>query len=218
MSEPLAARPSRWVEWVSVAALLAMALCLLWVNITLLRRQKPATVDTFDLKNPLLDARPGECVEVFSPDLPGDAPCIRVRPEGVVLRPASGPAAIEERSGLQRFLPYLAASQRHMAQGATCAGGGEVLSEEALLYPLNAFGLPSENVVRVDSVRPMPVEIRGSMRVVYEVVLEDMRGWTWVCYVTHDALVTGLVEVRLKTKATGSRDQRFRYTDLGECP
>ena len=40
---------------------------------TLLRRQHPATVDTFDLKNPMLDARPGECVEVFSPDTPADA-------------------------------------------------------------------------------------------------------------------------------------------------
>jgi hypothetical protein len=56
------------------------------------------------------------------------------------------------------------------------------------------------------------------MRIAYEVVLEDMRGWTWQCYLGPDAQVTGLVEVRLKTKATGAHDQRILYSNLGECP
>jgi hypothetical protein len=66
---------------VTVIALLAMALSLLWVNATLRRRKGVAEVEAFDLKNPMLDARAGECIEVFAREAPGQAPCIRVRPE-----------------------------------------------------------------------------------------------------------------------------------------
>ena len=214
-SAPAAAR---WTEWLAVVVLVAMAGVLLWVNVSLLKRARPPAIDTFDLKNPMLDARPRECVEAFSPDAPRDAPCLSVREEGVVLRPASGPAALGDRTGLKRVAPYLAARERYPAQGSTCAGGQPAASEQVILYPLNAFGIPSENTVRPDSLRPIWVEHRGRQRLVYEAILEDMRGWTWRCYLSPDALVTGLMQVELATQKANSRKQVFRYTDLGDCP
>lgn len=213
---PPAGRSSSWVEWVTLVALLAMALGLLWVNATLKRRKGAGEVEAFDLKNPMLDARPGECIEVFAREAPGDAPCIRVRPEAVVLRPASGPPQLGERINLRRHPPYLAASERHMPAGAAC-GTGTPLYEQVLLYPLNGFGLPSDALARADSVRPLVIQLRGQERLAYEVVLRDMRGWTWQAFLVPDAQVTGLVEVRVSTLQANTPPQVFRYSDL-DCP
>jgi len=210
--------PSRWTEWLAIVVLVAMAGVLLWVNISLHRRGRPPAIESFDLKNPMLDARPRECVEAFSPDAPRDAPCLSVREEGVVLRPASGPAALGDRTGLKRVSPYLAARERLPAQGSTCATAQPSTSDQVILYPLNAFGLPSERVVRPDSLRPIWVEHRGRQRLVYEAILEDMRGGTWRCYLSPDALVTGLMQVEFAGEKARGNKQLFRYTDLGECP
>lgn len=209
-------RRTSWVEWTTLVALLLMAVGLLWVNATLRRRQGAAEVESFDLKNPMLDARAGECIEVFAREAPGDAPCIRVRPEAVVLRPASGPAQLGERINLRRHPPYLAASERHMPSGAPC-GSATPLYEQALLYPLNGFGLPSDALARADSVRPLLIQLRGQERLAYEVVLRDMRGWTWQAFLVPDALVTGLVEVRVNSGQPNAKPQVFRYSDL-DCP
>ncbi|MFM8980152.1 MAG: hypothetical protein ACKOSS_06795 [Planctomycetia bacterium] len=205
-------RSSSWVEWVTISSLLVMAVVLLWVNASLRRRQGVAEVDTFDLKNPMLDARPGESIEVFAREAPGEAPCIRVRPEAVVLRPASGPAQLGDRTSLRRHPPYLAASERHMPAGAPC-GAATPLFEQALLYPLNSFGLPSDALVRPDSVRPLLIQLRGQERLAYEVVLRDVRGWTWQAFLVPEALVTGLVEVRMNSGQPNAKPQVFRYSD-----
>lgn len=206
-------RSSSWVEWITITALLVMAVSLLWVNASLRRRQGVAEVEAFDLKNPMLDARAGESIEVFAREAPGEAPCIRVRPEAVVMRPASGPAQLGERTSLRRHPPYLAASERHMPAGTTC-GAGTPLSEQALLYPLNSFGLPSDALVRPDSVRPLLIQLRGQERLAYEVVLRDVRGWTWQAFLVPEALVTGLVEVRMNSGQPNAKPQVFRYSDL----
>ena len=212
------AASARWTEWVAVVVLVAMAGVLLWVNVSLWKRPRPPAIDGFDLKNPMLDARPRECVEAFNPDAPRDAPCLSVRDEGVVLRPSSGPTSLGDRIGLKRVAPYLAARERYPAKGETCASGKPAANEQVILYPLNAFGIPSENVVRPDSLRPIWVDHHGRQRLVYEAILEDMKGSTWRCYLSPDALVTGLMQVELATPKAGSRKQVFRYTDLGDCP
>jgi hypothetical protein len=211
-------RPTRWVEWVTIVALLLMALSLLYVNVSLSRRRKPPEVDTFDLKNPMLDARPGECVEVYDASSPGSAPCFRVRQEGVVLRPAQGPASVGDQHDLKRFLPYLAVDMRVYESSGTCATGGAPDSEQTFLYPLNAFGLPKDTLVRPDTLRPLWVELRGQERLIYEVVLEDVARseTTWVGYVSPEAGVTGLVEVQAKKANT--KPSVFRYSPPSECP
>lgn len=210
---PRAQRAISWVEWCAVGALLVMAIALLWVNGSLRRRGGVAEVEEFDLKNPMLDARAGESIEVFARESPGEAPCIRVRPEAVVLRPASGPAQLGERINLRRHPPYLAASERHMPAGTSC-GAGTPLYEQVLLYPLNAFGLPSDAMVRPDSVRPLWIQLRGQERLAYEVVLRDARGWTWQAFLVPEALVTGLVELRMNSGQPNAKPQVFRYGDL----
>lgn len=204
-----------WVEWSAIVALLLMAVGLLWVNTTLRLRQGASTIDTFDLKNPMLDAQPGDAVEVISRDVPGQAPCIRVRPEAVVLRPASGPSSLGDRNSLNRHPPYLAASERHMPTGSAC-GAGTPLYEQVLLYPLNGFGLPSDAMARMDGVRPLVVQLRGQERLAYEVVLRDSRGWTWQAFLVPDAPVTGLVELRMHSGQANAQAQVLRFMEVGE--
>jgi hypothetical protein len=132
------------------------------------------------------------------------------------MRPAAGPAQLGDRSSLRRHPPYLAASERHMPANTAC-GAAAPLYEQVLLYPLNAFGMPSDALVRPDSVRPLLIQLRGQERLAYEVVLRDMRGWTWQAFLVPEALVTGLVEVRVNSGQANARPQVFRYSDL-DCP
>jgi hypothetical protein len=207
----------RWAEWVAIVVLVAMAATLAWVNVSLRRRTRPPEAPAFDLKNPMLDARPRECVEIFQQGAAREAPCISVREDGLVLRPTRGPESAGEFGGLRRALPYLAARVRSPAAGGTCAAG-PAGAEQTVVYPLAHFGVPMERRVRLDTIRPQWVDEAERQRLVYQVVLEDAGGASWELFVSPDALVTGLVQVRLHDSKAGSRAQVLRYLDVGECP
>ena len=210
---------SRWAEWFTVLVLLAMAGVLLWLNLSLWRRASPAEFPPFDLKNPMLDARAHECVEVYDVARPGDALCVSVRDEGVVLRPATGPTLLDNRD-LRRAAPYLACRERRATPSGGC-GGKEEGNEEVLIYPLSAFGLPDAQRVRLDSVEAVRTESGGRERLLYLAVLESYgAGGTFKCYVSPDpdARVTGLVQVELYSEKPGTKPQIFRYHDVGDCP
>jgi hypothetical protein len=220
VTRPTAGRSgSRWAEWLTIVVLLAMALVLLWLNLSLLRRPTTPEFPSFDLKNPMLDARPRECIEVYDVDRPGDALCVSVREEGVVLRPFQGPTNLGDWE-LRRAAPYLACRERRVPRGGGCAStedGGEGL----LLYPLNGLGLPMERRVRLDSLEAVWTETGGRERLVYLAVLQEYgAGGTFKCYVSSDAdaRVTGLVQVELRSEKPGTKPQVFRYHDVGECP
>lgn len=209
---------SRWAEWVTIGVLLAMAVVLLWLNLSLLRRPTTPEFPPFDLKNPMLDARPRECIEVYDVDRPGDALCISVREEGVVLRPSQGPASLGDRD-LRRSAPYLACKERRVPRGGGCAGTEEG-GAGTLLYPLNQLGIPVERPVRLDSLEAIWTETGGLQRLVYLAVLQDYKGGTFKCYVASKprALVTGLLQVELRPEKANAKPQIFRYHDVGECP
>lgn len=212
-----AAQAGRWAEWVAIVVLVAMAATLAWVNVSLRRRARPSAVPAFDLKNPMLDARPRECVEVFQRGAAREAPCISVREDGLVLRPTRGPESAGEIGGLRRALPYLAARVRSRAPGGTCAAG-PTGAEQTVVYPLSHFGVPAERRVRLDTIRPQWVDEGERERLIYQVVLEDAGGSSWELFVSADALVTGLVQVRLHDSRAGTQAQVLRYIDVGECP
>jgi hypothetical protein len=210
---------SRWAEWFTVVVLLAMAGVMLWLNLSLWRRSTPLEFPPFDLKNPMLDARAHECVEQYDVARPGDALCVSVRDEGVVLRPSKGPAVIDDRD-MRRAAPYLVCRQRRATPSGGCSGK-EDENEDVLLYPLGAFGLPDAQRVRLDSVEAVRAETGGRERLLYLAVLQSYgAGGTFKCYVSAepDARVTGLVQVELWPEKPGSKPQTFRYHDVGDCP
>jgi hypothetical protein len=210
---------SRWPEWFTIVVLVAMAGVLLWLNLSLKRRPSTPEFPPFDLKNPMLDARPRECVEVYDVDRPGDALCISVREEGLVLRPREGPAVLDDRE-MRRAAPYLACRERRVTRGGGCADKDEG-GDGFLIYPLGAFGLPDARRVRLDSVEAVWTETAGRERLLYVAVLQDYgAGGTFKCFLSADAeaRVTGLVQVELRPEKPGSRPQVFRYHDVGECP
>jgi hypothetical protein len=202
-----------------VVVLLAMALVLLWLNLSLLRRPSTPKFPDFDLKNPMLEARPKECIEGFDVALPGEALCISVREEGVVLRPRQGPEVLADQD-VRRAAPYLACLHRSAQRGSGCGGELGEAAGATILYPLNAFGVPADRPVRLDSVEAVWTEESGARRLVYLAVLQDYQGATFKCFVAAKprALVTGLVQVELRPEKATARPSVFRYHDVGECP
>lgn len=216
---PPAPPASRWAEWLTVLTLLAMAGALLVIDVSLWRRAPRDVAQPFDLKNPMLDVRDHECVEIYSEATPHDAPCLSAAPGGLILRPTEGPASLAGYDGLRLKAPYLIARDRRATPGSGgCAGGKPLVGEDILFYPLNAFGIPDVHRVRVDSIEPVRSEFGGRERLVYLAVLEDAAGYTWKCYLTPDALLTGLVKVEMLTGKIQARSQVVTYRDIGECP
>lgn len=219
-ARPAGATPaSRWAEWLTVLVLLGMAAALLWIDVSLWRRAPRDAVLPFDLKNPMLDVRDHECVEVYLESAPHDAPCLSAAPGGLILRPMEGPTALAGFEGLRLKAPYLVARDRRAPPGSGgCAGGKGLSGDEIVLYPLGAFGIPDMHRVRLDSLEPVRAEVGGRERRVYLAVLEDASGATWKCFLTPEALLTGLVRVERLAGKPGSRAQVVTYRDVGECP
>ena len=218
---------SRWAEWLTVLVLLAMAAVLAWLNVSLARRGVPPEFPPFDLKNPMLDARPRECVEVSGQDRPHDALCVSVLESGIVLRPSQGPEELGIQGGLRISPPYLPCLERALPRDQTGCGGLPAASattrKNYLLYALDDFGVPSTSSrrVRPDSIEAVRAESGGSERLLYLVVLEDYGGGTFKCYVSPDrerGLVTGLARVELLSEKPGQPASVFFYRDVGECP
>jgi hypothetical protein len=223
------AEGSRWAEWLTVLVLLSMAGVLLWIFVSLDRRRPSPPFPPFDLKNPMLDARPRECVEVSGQDRPNDALCVSVIEDGFVLRPSEGPVELGNQSGLKLVPPYLACRERTLQRGQAGCGSlppttgpaGAEPKPDYLLYPLDDFGIPAGHRMRPDSIEAIRAESGGSERLLYLVVLQDYGGGTFKCFVSPDrerGLVTGLVRIELLSEKPGHPSQVFFYNDVGECP
>lgn len=209
---------SRWGEQLTVLILLAMACALAWMNVSLARRRAPPRFPPFDLKNPMLDVRPRECVESYSPATPHDVICFRSVEDGVVLRPAAGPDRRAGHDGLKRALPYLVVELHRPESGSGGCASGRYADEPRLqFYPLSHFGIPADTPVRLDSIEAQWTESGGRDRLVYVAVLEDYRQYYWMCFVDPGASLTGLVRVDFSPLKARARAQQIYYRDIS-CP
>ena len=139
-------------ERLVIAFLLVAAIVLLMVYVKI-RRPAGGDVGVFDLRNPLLSARVGECVSVKSREQVTDATCLSVIEPGVVLRPdREGPESVPVLGRLRRAPPYLLCQVRYPLPGRTCADEGG--REEFEVLPLGEFGMPSSTTVELQGIRP----------------------------------------------------------------
>jgi hypothetical protein len=201
-----------------LVALVAMVVTLSWVRFRLSEPQGAAKAHAFDLRNPMLDARPGECVEMATADA-SQTWCVVVLENGLVRRPRSGPTSWGTHAALRTELPYLACEARVPAPDTGgCAGGKFVGNREVILYDLSGFGIPKGNTPRVDMIQGKWMEVSGRLKFVYQVVIERFgnEGGSWVTYVSEDLPVTGLVLTQ--ASVAGGRPQTTFFRDAGDCP
>ena len=214
-----AARASRGggiTERVVLLFLVAASLVLGWIYLGVMPSERIPEALPFDLRNPLLDARLGECVQIESTSTQGGVVCLKVREPGVVLRPRDGPPQLGIYGGLRRGRPYLATGLRYPPPGVGCEETG-ALREEIELFDLNAFGMPYGLDVTVDAVRPLWVQRGGRFLFVYEVQLTQYGavGRTWFVDVHPDAPVAGIVRRRHSVEG-GTETAIFLRVD--DCP
>ena len=146
---------SSLTERVVVLFLVITAVVLGWIYFHVMPARRIPDNQQFDLKNPLLDAQPDECVQIESQSTPGNLVCARVRKEGVVLRPRNGSLELGVYRDLRRSRPYLSCGLRYPPPGKDCAAATQ---EEVELFDLNQLGMPYSLHVTLDAVRPMWVE------------------------------------------------------------
>jgi hypothetical protein len=195
---PAPPRGASGVERIVAIALAAMAVVLLLVWVDLLRTATGGPVLPFDWQNPLLDAQPGECVEVSDASLPGEKVWLVVREPGVVLRPDSGPAAIEGWRSVvypdpRRFPPYLVCEARRAPAPGAAAAQIPPSRSEALVFPLNGFGMPLEALCALNDMQTQAIDWAGQRHRGYAVGLRrygKLEG-PWILYMSKDAPVLG---------------------------
>lgn len=184
-------------ERVVLLFLIAATLVLAWIYFLVIPGERVPDALPFDLRNPMLDARLGECVQVESTTTPGTVVCLKVQEPGVVLRPRNGPTQLGIYRDMRRARPYLATALRYPPPGRGCEEDVET-QEEIELFDLNAFGMPYSLDVTLDAVRPLWVQRGGRFLFVYEVQMTQYGaiGRTWFLDVHPDAPVTGIVRRR----------------------
>jgi hypothetical protein len=199
-----------------VVVFLVLAVAVLgYVRFVVIPDREPPRPLEFDLVNSMLDAQPGERVEMEEGDKPGVVTCMEVVAPGVVLRPPSGPDRIGPDSDLRHAPPYLVASLRYPPPGGGCDTPG--VRSEIERFDLNGFGMPSSVAVNPSTIRPMWVRRGGSYHFVYEVVMTIYggAGGTWVSYLSSDAPVTGTL---FRTFGTANQGVRWvTYRDAGRA-
>ena len=195
---PTASRSATGVERIVAIALAAMAVVLLLVWVDLLRTPTGGPTAPFDWQNPLLGAQPGECVEVSDASLPGEKVWLVVREPGVVLRPDSGPATIEGWQSVaypdpRRFPPYLVCEARRAPAPGAKAEQTPPSRSEALVFPLNGFGMPLEALCALNDMQPQAIDWAGQRHRGFAVGLRRygrLEG-PWIVYMSKDAPVLG---------------------------
>jgi hypothetical protein len=217
------AAPGRFGERLVVAVLVLMAAVLAWVRVS--RHAGEAAVDeaVFDLRNPLLHARPGQCVEIVPDHARGLVHCVVVRPEGAVERPREGPVTLGHHRGLRSASPYLACTLHAFEPGSGgCATGTPAGEPEDQLYDLNGFGTLKDLALRVDSIRLTRIRVGGRAREAYEVAMQKYEAGgppgTWIAYVAPDVPVLGLAAVRFLPQGAVQREQSQTYREAAGCP
>ena len=146
----------------------------------------------------LLSAQPGACVEVSDASLPGEKVWLVVREPGVVLRPDSGPATIEGWRSVaypdpRRFPPYLVCEARRAPTAGAAAQQTPPTRSEALVFPLNGFGMPLEALCALNDMQPQAIDWAGQRHRGFAVGLRrygKLEG-PWIVYMSKDAPVLG---------------------------
>jgi hypothetical protein len=175
---------------------MAGVLFLVWIDLLRISPNPPPT--PFDWQNPLLLAQPGACVEVADASIPGEKVWLVVREPGVVLRPSSGPATIAGWVSAaypdpRRFPPYLVCEARRAPSAGVPAAPTPPERSEALVFPLNGFGMPLEAFCALNDLQPQAIEWAGQRRRGYAVGLRRygrLEG-PWVVYMSREAPVLG---------------------------
>jgi hypothetical protein len=178
-------------ERIVVLFLVAAAIALGWIRFKVVPARGAPSAQAFDLRNPMLQARVGDCVEVESTQRPGVSICFRVEEPGLVLRPHLGPDHLGPDRDLKRARPYLVTVLWFPPEGQGC--DVEAPRRQIERFDLNDFGMPSSVEVELASLRPRWVRRGERQYFAYEAVL--MRygpgGGPWITYVAPEAPVTG---------------------------
>ncbi|MCP5071522.1 MAG: hypothetical protein GY946_33600 [bacterium] len=177
-------------EQVTVLILLAIAAFLGFLRFGILPRQADGPQLAFELRNPMLETEPGDCLRGQGSRDPAAELCFVVRQR--VLRPMRGPASLVGYPELRRYPPYLIIDLHDAGDGP---GGCSGDSTSVVLRSLNGFGMDPQSRTRVDSIRPVWMSFGGREDILYEVVLQryDVPS-TWIMYIAPDLPVTGLVK------------------------
>jgi hypothetical protein len=201
-------------ERIVVLFLVLAAVVLAYVRFRVVPERSGPEARDFDLSNPMLEAKVGDCVEVESTSHPGEVTCFQVLEPGIVLRPRQGPVRVGNERGLRGALPYLLCRVRYPAAGRGCASDGAA-REDVERFNLSAFGMPAAADVEVTAIRPRWVQRGGRYRFTYEVLLTrygDSAG-PWVVYLSSEAPVTGTI-YRINAAPGGDADWTvFREAD-----
>lgn len=216
---PAARPPASGLERIVSLSLLAMAIVLLLVWIDQRRRPEAPPPPPFDWQNPMLNAQPGQCVEVSEDTTPGSATWLTVRPTGVVLRPFEAAKSLKgwispRWPDPKTFPPYLACDERPAPSAALPAGSPQARSE-LLVFPLNSFGLPLESTVVLRSIEQGEAVWNGKTRPAYMATLAgylDAPGM-WTVFTSTDAPVLGVMRREFFVGEGRSGKYRFRVPE-----
>ncbi len=201
-------------ELVVVIFLAVAAVALPFIYFVVIPSRASLEPKPFDLKNPMLSAKVGECVVLDTTPSQGGVACIKVKEPGLVLRPRSGPARLGAYRDLKRSAPYLTCGMRNPLPGRDCSEAEG--REEVLLFDLNAFGMPLNLNVALDFIKPRWVEKGGQTLFVYEAQLTQYgpAASGWFVSVDPAAPVTGTV---LRRHATEHQMQQTIFTPADGC-
>ena len=216
---PAARSPASGLEIIVAFALLAMAIVLLFVWVDQRRRPEVRSLPAFDWENPMLNAQPGQCVEVSEDTTPGSATWLTVRSPGVVLRPFEAAKSLTgwinpRWPDPKTFPPYLACDERPAPSGAPAMGTPPARSE-LLVFPLNSFGLPLESTVVLRSIEQGEAGWNGQTRPTYMATLAgylDAPGM-WTVFTSKDAPVLGVMRREFFIGEGRSGKYRFRVPE-----
>jgi hypothetical protein len=182
-------------ERIVAAVLLVIALLLGYVRFVVIGKGAVASPAPFDFRNPMLDAREGECHEIEDSSEVA-VTCESVVAPGVVLRPAGGPERLGgDYERLRRMPPYLACQLRYPEAGRGCAGLEDGKPGQWLLYGLNHFGLPLGISAEVTVIQPLTKIWQGRVHRTYQVQMlrHGAQAGPWNVWLSDEAPVTGAV-------------------------
>jgi hypothetical protein len=203
---PTGALRGRAGEHITVIVLLLITGFLGYLNFVVIPGQSPPEDLPFEFENPLLAAKPGDCVAGQGSLEPGREKCFIVIER--VERPARGPEHLPGYDELRRMPPYVVLELHDLGDRAEGCGG---TLEEIVLRGLNQFGLDPISQVAVDSIRPVWMSYGGKQDILYEVFLErfDVPS-QYIMYISPDMPVMGLVKQERLTENGPAERAYFR--------
>jgi hypothetical protein len=210
------ARGGTAAERIVAAVLLVIALLLGYVRFVVLRTSAVTSPAPFDFRNPMLDAREGECHEIEDSSEVGVVTCESVAAPGVVLRPAVGPEELgTDYDGLRRMPPYLVCQLRYPESGRGCAGLEDRKPAPYQLFGLNHFGLPLRISGEVMQIQPHTKTWQGRVHRTYQVQMlrHGAQHGPWTVWLSDEAPVTGAVYREYQRGETRTQHVVFREVE-----